>query len=363
MPAGTEVITRDHVAKIGDPTTALAHFYDDCVAETSRRVRVSSAFTRRWFERVLITPAGTRATAWQGDRDTAGMPNAAVAELENRHMLRAEDRAGARWYEINHDRFIAAIKKANAAARSRSLAISWGVAAVAVVVGGLVVAYSWEHGGLSRATLMLFGLLVPALGVTVAMVRTLDGQMPPLGIRKRWWWLWGILAAVAVLMGVLGMSYIFGSGSGDQPGACNVSAFDSYAESAPRRVFRRRQSVRLRVGSRGRNLHRAPARCPLANGEHTTPEAPTPEDGPAPRQLRAPSCGRIRTAGRPRRTRRGGRLTLWGSLDRSRHRTAQDEDQPDGSSGAAGTAIAGDSVPPSISNTLPVTQELASDAR
>jgi hypothetical protein len=231
LPVDTEVITRDHVARIGDPTSALAHFYDDCVAESSRRVGVSHAFTRRWFERVLITPAGTRATVYQGDRDTAGMPNAAVTDLENRHMLRAEDRAGARWYEINHDRFIAAIKKANAAARSRSLATSWGLAAVAVIVGGLLVAYSWQHGGLARATLLLVGLLVSVLGVTAAVVRTLDGHMPPLGARKRWWWIWGSIVAVAVLLMWGGLATIFSRGFAE-PAGCTDSPFSSYAESA-----------------------------------------------------------------------------------------------------------------------------------
>ena len=38
-------------------------------------------------------------------------------------------------------------------------------------------------------------------------------------------------------------------------------------------------------------------------------------------------------------------------------------DYEDGSSGATGTEMAGASVPPSISNTLPVTHELASETR
>ncbi len=232
LPDATLVVTSDQVAKIGDPTSALARFYDNCVAETAHHAGVSAAYIRRWFERVLITPAGTRATAWQGDHATAGMPNVAVAELESKHMLRAEDRAGARWFEITHDRFIAAIKKADAAARSRLLAAWWGIAAASVVVGGLIVTYSWQHGGLSRAILMLVGLLLPALGVTAAMVRTLDGQMPPLGIRRRWWWLWGTIAALAAFVVIGGIALVFGSGSGSQPYGCTASAFSSYEESA-----------------------------------------------------------------------------------------------------------------------------------
>ncbi len=232
LPDGTKIITADQVANIGDPTSALARFYDNCVAETARQAGVSAAYIRRWFERVLITPAGTRASAYQGDHATAGMPNAAVAELESKHMLRAEDRAGLRWYEITHDRFIAAIKKADAAARARSLAAWWGIAAVSVVVGGLVVAYSWQHGGLARVTLMGVGLLVPAVGVTAAMVKTLDGRMPPLGIRRRWWWLWGSIAALAAFTIIGGIAIVFGSGPGNEPVGCTGSAFSAYEESA-----------------------------------------------------------------------------------------------------------------------------------
>ena len=307
LPADTEVITRDHVAKIGDPTSALAHFYDDCVAETSRRVRVSSAFTRRWFERVLITPAGTRATAWQGDRDTAGMPNAAVAELENQHMLRAEDRAGGtlvrdqprplhRCHQEGQRRGAVAFScdlvggRRGGGRRGRTRR---GVllGARRAVAGDLDVVRPpparagrhRRHGPHARrpdAAARDQKALVVALGNPRRRGRTHGRRRPGLYLRLR---------------------------LGRRTGRLQRVRFRFVRGERARRLFRRRQGVRLRVGSRGRNLHRAPARCPLANGEHPTPEAPTPEDGPAPHQLSAASCGRIRIAGRPSRTRRGGR--------------------------------------------------------
>jgi serine/threonine protein kinase len=59
----------------------------------------------------LITPVGTRGTAYRGQTETAGIPNAAVEALENLHLIRGEWRAGARWYELTHDLFIEPIQE------------------------------------------------------------------------------------------------------------------------------------------------------------------------------------------------------------------------------------------------------------
>jgi hypothetical protein len=68
---------------------------------------------RRRFESAFVTPAGTRATVYRAGESTGGIPNAAVDELEARHVLRAEFRAGARWYELTHDRMIEPIRASN----------------------------------------------------------------------------------------------------------------------------------------------------------------------------------------------------------------------------------------------------------
>ena len=48
-----------------------------------------------------------------------GLPNEAVEELEDRHLIRPEWRAGARWYELTHDRLIEPIRASNARSRAR----------------------------------------------------------------------------------------------------------------------------------------------------------------------------------------------------------------------------------------------------
>ena len=44
-----------------------------------------------------------------------GIPNEAVDELEDAHLIRGEWRAGGRWFELNHDRFIEPIRESNRA--------------------------------------------------------------------------------------------------------------------------------------------------------------------------------------------------------------------------------------------------------
>jgi tetratricopeptide (TPR) repeat protein len=66
---------------------------------------------RSWLQRTFITELGTRGTAYEGLARTATMPNAIVRDLEDRHILRAERRSGARWYELQHDRLIEPIKR------------------------------------------------------------------------------------------------------------------------------------------------------------------------------------------------------------------------------------------------------------
>jgi hypothetical protein len=87
---------------------------------------------RNWFERELITPAGTRGLVYRGSKATGGVPNAAIDTLESNHLIRAEQRAGARWYELTHDRFIRPIQTSNINWRTTKLK------RIALTGGGIV---------------------------------------------------------------------------------------------------------------------------------------------------------------------------------------------------------------------------------
>ena len=114
LPEEVQTISTEHLRRFGDANQALAAFYEERVVHASRAGRTSVRRIRRWFERWLITPAGTRGTIYRGEKDTGGLRNEAVDDLERSHVIRGEIRAGARWYELTHDRFVDPIRSANA---------------------------------------------------------------------------------------------------------------------------------------------------------------------------------------------------------------------------------------------------------
>ncbi len=76
---------------------------------------------------------------------TSGLRNVAIERLEDAHVIRAEWRAGARWYELTHDRLIEPIRSANrraeVARRKRFLLLTGsvlGALAILVVIGTIV---------------------------------------------------------------------------------------------------------------------------------------------------------------------------------------------------------------------------------
>ena len=110
-------ITEEHLKRLGTVDIvdeALRNFYEDAVKAASPRSGVKEEQLRRWFDDKLITPAGTRGMAFRGPKDTEGIPNSWVDELEKEYIIRAET-MGPRghWYELTHDRLINPIQESN----------------------------------------------------------------------------------------------------------------------------------------------------------------------------------------------------------------------------------------------------------
>ena len=108
------VITSADVAQYGNVDRALIGFYDSAVAQTVKETGVNERTVRLWFSSQLITRMQTRGLVMRGESDTAGLPNAAVDRLEQRYLIRADVRAGARWYELAHDRLLEPVREKNA---------------------------------------------------------------------------------------------------------------------------------------------------------------------------------------------------------------------------------------------------------
>ena len=122
-----KVITWPEIEQFGNIDRALTDFYESALQRAVQEANVTERQLRRWFGAELITPMKTRGLAWRGEQDTNGLPNAAVDVLERQHLIRAEVRAGAYWYELAHDRLVDPIVNSNAAweqARMTSLRIT-----------------------------------------------------------------------------------------------------------------------------------------------------------------------------------------------------------------------------------------------
>lgn len=119
LPGDLSVITDDQLQKSGNVDEALKEFYVRVIGNTARKSRTSSDKLHTWFFERLITPSGTRGTVFREEEQTGGIPNSLVDTLESEHLIRAEVRAGARWYELTHDRLIKPIQEANKNLRKR----------------------------------------------------------------------------------------------------------------------------------------------------------------------------------------------------------------------------------------------------
>jgi WD40 repeat protein len=113
-------ITDDHVAAFGNIADVLARYYGDAVAVAAAKGAIAEEVLRDRLEESFITSIGTRGTVVSGATETARIPNDAIDELERRHLLRAEWRAGARWFELTHDSLITPINASNAIVRERA---------------------------------------------------------------------------------------------------------------------------------------------------------------------------------------------------------------------------------------------------
>lgn len=114
LPTDVKEITHEHLEESANVDNALSTFYEKSIKRAVEETgRVKEAALRRWFEEVLMTPAGTRGTVFRGQDQAGGMPIEVVKLLENEHLIRTEMRGRASWCELTHDRFIQPIRESN----------------------------------------------------------------------------------------------------------------------------------------------------------------------------------------------------------------------------------------------------------
>jgi len=130
--------------KVEDIDHALASYYDAATKRAATEGRLSEAKIRSWFERELITPAGTRGFVFKGEQRTAGLANRAIELLEQEHVIRSEPRGADSWYELTHDRLIAPIKRSNNLWWRKRRLHRWPAYAVLVILAGTVAFFAFR---------------------------------------------------------------------------------------------------------------------------------------------------------------------------------------------------------------------------
>ena len=111
--ASGDNININNFGYFGDVDNALKDFYGNAVYEASKRTRINENIIRKWFEEKLITSSGTRSVIHRSSESTGGLDNKVVNILENKYLIRKEERSGAQWYELTHDRLIKPIQDSN----------------------------------------------------------------------------------------------------------------------------------------------------------------------------------------------------------------------------------------------------------
>ncbi len=123
LGAGGTAIDVEDVEALGNVNQALASYYADCVAAAATESGVGERALRDWFETELVTPQGIRGQVLYGPRQNGAFSEQAVKMLTAAHLVRAESRRGATWYELAHDRLIEPVKNDNAQWRERNLSV------------------------------------------------------------------------------------------------------------------------------------------------------------------------------------------------------------------------------------------------
>jgi hypothetical protein len=113
MPATDRVVDIEDLRLYGDVTQALGAYYDFSVAQAASGNANTERQIREWFSDKLITRGEIRGQVLQGAEKTEGLDNQVIYKLLDTHLIRAEKRRGATWYELAHDRLIAPVTGSN----------------------------------------------------------------------------------------------------------------------------------------------------------------------------------------------------------------------------------------------------------
>jgi len=108
-----EQITIEDVASVGDVNKSLGEYYAERAASVAQETGESERAIRVWFDERLITESGIRSQVLMEPGRSGDLDNQAIRLLEDAHLVRAEKRRGATWFELAHDRLLEPVKASN----------------------------------------------------------------------------------------------------------------------------------------------------------------------------------------------------------------------------------------------------------
>jgi WD40 repeat protein len=121
MPEDNLSIDSEDLKRFGDVTEALAAYYADSVARIAAGDAACERAIRDWFGEKLITAGGIRGQVLREAGSSDGLANSLIEQLRATHLVRAENRARATWYELAHDRLIEPVQLDNTTWRETHL--------------------------------------------------------------------------------------------------------------------------------------------------------------------------------------------------------------------------------------------------
>lgn len=114
MPDDDRSIDDEHIERYADVSSALAGYYADAVAGIADGDQTVERALREWVGTQLIV-GDIRSQVRQEKDRSSGLDNALIDGLRHSYIVRVEQRAGANWFELGHDRLVEPIQLDNEA--------------------------------------------------------------------------------------------------------------------------------------------------------------------------------------------------------------------------------------------------------
>lgn len=163
MPADDLSIDPQSVAQFGSVTLALSTYYAGELSRIAGGDERKERALREWIGEKLITADGIRCPILLTSSGSEGLANTLILPLLDSHLVRADKRGGATFFELAHDRLIEPVRRNNEAWFAQKLSLVQQQAKL------------WESGRRSQALL----LGAEALAGAVAWVEKNAGLVTP----------------------------------------------------------------------------------------------------------------------------------------------------------------------------------------